>query len=901
MSRPSGTVTFLFSDIEGSTKRWERDSVAMSQSLQRHDEMMRESIEAHGGYVFKVIGDAFCAAFATAPDALAAAVHAQRALAGADFSSVDGLRVRMALHTGDAAERGGDYLGPAVNRVARLLAIGHGGQVLLSNTTADLVRDALPPELALRDLGLHGLKDLSRAEHVFQVHAPQLADSFPALRSLDALPNNLPIQLTSFVGRDEQVAEIEALLQRGPLLTVAGPGGVGKTRCALQAGADLLETFGDGVWLTDLAPLTDASLVTGAIAATLRVRPVPSRPLLETVIEFLEARRLLLIQDNCEHVIDEARGVTVELLRRCPHLRIIATSREPLNVAGEHVLRLPSLDEEASVALFADRARAADPRFALAGNSEAVRAIVTRLDGMPLAIELAAARVRVLSPMQIAQRLDERFRVLTGGDKSALPRRQALRATIDWSYDLLDERERALFRRLAIFAGTFDVAAATAVGSVPGAMDEFDVLDLLTALVDKSLVLAEPAGDEQRYRLLQSIREYGLERLRDAGEEQDAAGRHARYYAQWAAALAPLVDELEDERWKGRAVRELDNIRAMIDWALDERHDPATAITLLANLEWPEILTAPQEALGWYEQAARESDAMPSATAHARILRHAIVLAWLAGRPLADRMATAQRAVEIAKQSGDADEIAGALKNLGASYSSAGEYDAADAAFVEAYENSETLARITRNTVTRTWAAVDAHRGNMESARRRFLEVASSERPGSEAHAGVLLNLADLEYLVGSIEPARQTAARARETYAILRSPYLVLATVNLAAYALAANDLHDAGKWLREALGMRDRSGRWLVNVLDHHALLAALQGSHEPAAALLGFTDAHYRVRGEVRQQTELRGRNRLWGLLAEEYEAIELDRLTAAGAALSQEQALAIAVTISKATAH
>ncbi|HMF27284.1 MAG TPA: adenylate/guanylate cyclase domain-containing protein [Candidatus Cybelea sp.] len=899
MDRPTGTVTFLFSDIEGSTQRWERDREAMAHALERHDALMRESIESHGGYVFKVVGDSFYAAFATAPDAVAAAVRAQRALAATDFSSVEGLRVRMALHTGDAEHRGDDYFGPTVNRVARLLAIGHGGQVLLSDAAAALVTLSLSKgdEIELRDLGLHGLKDLSRAERVFQVQAPQLADSFPALRSLHALPNNLPLQLTSFVGREEEVGEIAALLKGGPLVTVVGPGGVGKTRCALHAGADALEAFGDGVWLIDLAPLADASLVTGTIAATLQVSAAPNRPLLELLIEYLASRRLLLILDNCEQVIDEARSMTVELLRRCPHLRIIATSREPFNIGGEQVLRLPSLDVPESVALFADRARSADSRFAQTReNEEPITAIVMRLDGMPLAIELAAARVRVLSPGQIAARLDERFRVLTGGDKSALPRLQTLRATIDWSYDLLEDRERSLFRRLAIFAGSFDVTAAAAIANA-GEMDELDVLDSLTALVDKSLVLAEPYGDEQRYRLLQSIREYGRERLREAGEERDAADRHARYYAQWTASLAPLVDELEDERWKLRAVPELDNIRTALDWTLTERHDPRTGITLLANLEWPEILTTPQEALRWYERAAQETDVMPSELSHARILRHAVVLAWLVGRPLADRMATAQRAVEVAKRTDDADEIARALTNLAACYYFAGDNEA-ESAFAQAYREPERLARVTRNAVLRTWAVIDVHRGNMEPARQRFLEVARSERPGSEAHASALLNLGELEFVLGSVEPAREAARRARETYAALGSAYLALVVSNLAAYALAADDLEDARRWLREALEMRDRSGRWLLNVLDHHALLAALQGNSEHAATLLGFTDALYRSRGEVREPTELRGHQRLAVLLEQAYETPDLERATAAGASLSLEQAVVIAATISRA---
>ncbi len=896
MGQPAGTVAFLFSDIEGSTQRWESDFKAMSAALKRHDTLMRQAIEAHGGYAFKVMGDAFCAAFSTAPEALAAAVRAQRALAGEDFSAVNGLRVRMALHAGDAEEREGDYFGPTVNRVARLLAIGHGGQVLVSGTAADLLRDALSSEYGLRDLGLHGLKDLSRAERVFQVLAPDLDDVFPALRSLERVPNNLPVQLTSFVGRDDEVAEVGTLLQRGPLVTLAGPGGIGKTRCALQAGGELLDGFADGVWLIDLAPIADASLVTGTIAQTLGVREAPHQALLETLSEYLATRQTLLILDNCEHLIDEARKVTVEILHRCPRLRMIATSREPFNVGGEQLLRLPSLDLTESVALFTERARSVAPRFAAAGeNVEAVTAIATRLDGMPLAIELAAARVRVLSPVQIAQRLDERFRVLTGGDRSALPRRQTLRATIDWSYDLLDDRERALFRRLSVFAGDFSVAAATEVCSLPGEIDEWDVLDSLTALVDKSLVLAETHGQEQRYRLPQSMREYGIERSREGNEERDVAERHARYYAQFAANLRPLVDELEDERWKLLCAEELDNIRAAVDWTLVRHNDPAIGIGLLTHLEWPEILTAPQEALRWYERAAQENDDMPSATAHARILRHCVSLQWLAGRPLADRKAIARRAVEIAKLGDDRDEIARALANLGACYNFGDQFAEAETAFVEAYADAESLSRPARNAVLRSWAVNDFQRGDVESARRRFSEVARSERPGSEAHASAWLNLAELEFAVGSVEAARDAARRARETYASLGSNLLILVLSNLAAYALAADDLDDAQTQLREALEIRRGSGRWLVTVLDHHALLAALQGDRERAATLLGFTDANYRARGEVRKNTERRGHERLTRLLTESVEDDELEQLRRTGAALTEEQALATAAAI------
>ncbi len=897
---PAGTVTFLFSDIEGSTQRWERNAEAMSAALQRHDALMRESIEAHGGYVFKVIGDAFCAAFVTAPDALAAAVRAQRALSASDFSSVGGLRVRMALHTGKAEDRDGDYFGQTVNRVARLLAIGYGGQVLVSGTTADLLHDSMPAEHALRDLGLHGLKDLSHAERVFQALAPQLNDVFPALRSLERLPNNLPAQLTSFVGREKEVEEIASLLARGSLVTLTGPGGVGKTRCALQAGAKLLETYSDGVWLVDLAPVSDQSLVTSTIARTLGLRETSDRPLVETITEFLARQHLLLVVDNCEHVLTEARNAIVAIAQRCPDVRIVATSREPLNVSGEHVFRLPSLGESESVALFADRAHAADARFALTeANAPFVSAIASRLDGIPLALELAAARVKVLSAQQIAARLDERFRVLTGGDRSALPRRQTLRAAIDWSYDLLEPRERVLFARLAIFAGGWSLEATAEVCGEPDGGGDWEILDSLQALADKSLVVSELVGGDRRYRMLQTMREYGLERLRGSGEAEQIAQRHARFYARWAASIAPIVDALEDEQWKHLCIAEIDNLRAAIDWTLFAHHDSATGIALLAELEWPEIVTSPQEALRWYERAAEESAAMPDATAHARILRHRSDLEWLAGRPLAQREHDALQAVEVARTANDANLAARALAILGACYRWAGRFDEAEAAFTEAYANPELLSRLNANVVLRTWAVADLQRGDIERARRRFVEVTRSERPGSEAHASALLNVGELEYAAGNIDAARDAANRARETYASLGSVYLVPVLSNLAAYAMAAGDIEDARTCLRAALEIRRGSGRWLVTVLEHHALFAALQQDHERAGRLLGFTDAKYRARGELRQNTERRGYARLWEILTAHFAAPDLEVVLIAGGRLTDEQAFAEASAIHERT--
>ncbi|HKU66877.1 MAG TPA: adenylate/guanylate cyclase domain-containing protein, partial [Candidatus Baltobacteraceae bacterium] len=414
-ARPTGTVTFLFSDIEGSTTRWDADRDAMTVAVARHDAVMRAALEAHGGYVFKTMGDAFCAAFAMAGEAAIAALDAQRALAAEDFSAVGGVRVRMAVHTGTADERDGDYFGPTVNRVARLLAVGHGGQVLVSGAAAELLRGGASGQSSLRDLGEHRLKDLAQPEHIYQLVASDVPQEFPALRSLDVLPNNLPPQLTSFVGREHVVAEIKGLIESHRLVTLVGSGGAGKTRCAIQVGAELLDGSGDGVWLVELAPAADQHFVVNAIAQALNVQEQPNRPLLDTLVAYLKRKRLLLVLDNCEHVIDEVRRVVASMLQNSLEVRILATSREPLNISGEATYRMPSLAvpdtaellraEEASrfgaVQLFVERALLSNNRFGLTEeNAPHVAEICRRLDGIPLAIELAAARVKVLSPQQ---------------------------------------------------------------------------------------------------------------------------------------------------------------------------------------------------------------------------------------------------------------------------------------------------------------------------------------------------------------------------------------------------------------------------------------------------------------------------------------------------------------------
>jgi predicted ATPase/class 3 adenylate cyclase len=529
---PVGTVTFLFTDIEGSSKLWEQYPDAMSAALAQHNALLRQVIEAHRGYIFKLWGDAVYAAFDRATDALNAAVEAQRELSRRSWGKLGSVRVRMALHTGAAEARDGDYFGPTLNRCARLLAAAHGGQILLSAATEELVRDALPPGVSLHSLGQHRLKDLQRPEHIFQVVHPDLPREFSSLRTLNAVPNNLPIQLTSFIGREREMREVKALLTQTRLLTLTGSGGCGKTRLALQVAADLLEDYPDGVWFIDLSVLTDPALVPGTVVATLGIHEEPGRPALTTLAEALKPRTLLLILDNCEHLVGACAQLAETLLQTCPNLRIVATSREALGIAGEVAWRVPSLSlpqphelahpdslaritQYEAIRLFIERAEAASSDFRVTPhNLRAIVQICQRLDGIPLAIELAAARVKALSVEQIASRLDDRFRLLTGGSRTALPRQQTLRAMMDWSYELLNERERTLFRRLSAFAGGFTLEAAEAV-CADEQIPSYEIVDLLTNLVSKSLVVFR--DEEARYKLLETVRQYARDKLLETG------------------------------------------------------------------------------------------------------------------------------------------------------------------------------------------------------------------------------------------------------------------------------------------------------------------------------------------------------------------------------------------------
>ena len=606
--RPTGTVTFLFTDVEGSTRLWEEHPDAMRDALAQHDSILEERINGAGGFIHSTAGDAYSAAFSDPLDAITAAIDAQKGLAGADWPFAERLKVRMAVHTGVAHERGDDYYGPALNRCARILSAAHGGQVVTSRGTEELVRHRLHPGVSLKDLGEHQLKDLGYPEQIFQIVAPGLDTDFADLRSLDPSKNNLPLQLTSFVGREDELRDVKKRLLDTRLLTLTGVGGSGKTRLSLQAAAESAEDFRDGVWLVELAAVSDPDKLPAWVAESLRINkgqsgvgaastPSGAVPVIEQIADYLRKRQALLILDNCEHLIAASADFATYLLRSCPDIKILATSREGLGISGETLWQVPSLEmpnrydvEELggsgadALRLFQDRAAAVNPNFEI--NSETypyVLKICRRLDGMPLAIELAAARAKSLDVARIADRLDDRFRLLTGGSRTALPRQQTLAAAVEWSYELLDEAERVFFNRLAAFRGGFTLEAAESVCS-GGIVDEFDIVDHLSSLVDKSMV-AWDSGSGDRYRLLETLRQYALGKLKDSGEADEVRTRHAQHFLALAEKAAPHLRGPEQVDWMERLEAEHENFRAAM--AFTDEHD-MTELTarMAAALHW---------------------------------------------------------------------------------------------------------------------------------------------------------------------------------------------------------------------------------------------------------------------------------------------------------------------------
>jgi predicted ATPase/class 3 adenylate cyclase len=860
MGHPTGTVTFLFTDIEGSTRLWEMRPQPMDRALQRHDALLRTAIESSGGYVFKTVGDAFCAAFSTTQAGVEAALAAQRALACAEWTEAS-IRVRMALHTGVCQERDGDYFGPAVNRTARLEAVAHGGQVVMSRATAELVRDLLPEGASLRDLGDHRLKDLSRPERVFQLDAGGLPVEFPPLRSLGAYRHNLPVPLTSFIGRSREVGELRALVDDSRLLTLAGAGGSGKTRLALQVAAEAVDRWENGVWFVDLAPLADPDLVAKGVAIAVGVREEPGRPLIDALIDGLHGRRLLVLLDNCEHLIDACAKLVDALLRSCPGVQVMATSREPLGLTGEHVYRVPSLslpptggesvDRTAAlgfeaVQLFLDRASSHNPAFVFDDdNVTLVLSVCDHLDGIPLAIELAAARLRSLSIGDIDGRLGTRFRLLTGGSRTALPRQQTLRALIDWSYELLHARDSEVLDRLSVFAGGFDLQAAEAVCASP-AVESFEVVDAIGSLVDKSLLQADPTGQAVRYRLLETIRQYTAEKLSQDPEVESVVGdSHARYFLHLAEAAAVDIVGPDQARWLRRLETEHDNLRTAITHLLEAPGRTVDALRIGTALRefWYQRGHF-SEALALFDDALDRPEAKTPSPLRVSALIAAAQMCLPRGESspaltrIEEGLAIAQRIDAPALQA-ELLDMAAWIENF-----VHGESDTASSLIDEAVD----LAR--RSGDRRVVARALGHRGgirsdldpsgarvDLEEALSRFRETGDQERV-----ANTLNSLGYLELECGDLEAGRahleEAAALARDSSTFQLSTCLQ----NLGLAAIMLGDVESALRVRAECLKLCQDLGtlREIPYNLLGVALCLTATGAMKLAAQFHGAADA-------------------------------------------------------------
>jgi predicted ATPase/class 3 adenylate cyclase len=770
---PAGTVTFAFTDIEGSTRLWETEPAAMARSLVLHNETLHAAFGHHGGAVFSTMGDGMAVAFSSAAGAVRATLEAQQALMAAPWPAETGvLKVRMGLHTdeavlrhGQAVLRDGQYVNRPLNRCARLMAAAHGGQILMSDATEALVRSQLPDGATLLDLGEHRLRDLAGRMHIFQLVHPDLPGAFPALRTLDAFPGNLPLQVSSFIGRARELKQTAAALGEAR--------GVGKTRLALQVAGQVLPRFADGAWLCELAPIRHAAGVDDAVAAVFSVTARGGQSTRDALVEFLRNKELLLVLDNCEHLLAGAAALAVVLGRSCARLVILATSREGLGIDGERLVPVPPfaapgadadletiIDAEA-VRLFVERAAAVKPDFVVtAENAAAVAAVVRRLDGVALAIELAAARVPAMTPAELARRLDRSFAVLAGGRRGAVARHQTLRAAIDWSFELLAEPEQRLLGRLAVFAGGCTLQAAEAVCSGEG-IDPGAVFELLASLVARSLVVAGESGSQSRYRLLETIREYGEERLEGAGETERWRARHAGYYAGFTRQVREHDRDRDEVFWAVRLSAEQDNLLAAWSWAVDTGNVD-TAFAILAGF-------APCEVWSSYPLLLPGAVALelPGATEHP-----GYPLALAVSAVLASFRADATGAEELSRRAADANE----------------RRDTPD------WRVEETLCAARQNIAITTGAFADAAR--------LAEQVAGLARAGGDlADASVELAIAVAARVFageapGAVPLASEALALARQ----IRAPALVASGLLAVGLAVADTDPGQSRASLRES-----------------------------------------------------------------------------------------------------
>ena len=822
---PSGVVTFLFTDVEGSTRRWEADADGMRAALAAHDEVLRGAIEAHGGWLFKHTGDGVCAAFASARAAVDAATAAQRTLQ---------LPVRMGLATGEAELRGEDYFGPVLNRAARVMAAGHGGQILLAESTANLLSG-----VDLLDLGPRRLRDLPTPVGVFQLQGPGLQTDFPPLRALDTSPGNLRPPTTSFVGREAEITEVQSTIRGHRLVTLTGVGGVGKTRLATEVAAQLADEFPDGVWLFELATVTDPAAVPDAVATVLGVIQQPGMVMADSVAAALEGRIRLLVFDNCEHLRNAAADLVETILGRSSTVRILATSREGLGLADEQLWPVPSLDfgagsDSAAVALFVERARSVSPHFALtdADEAAAVVEICRRLDGIPLGIELAASRMASMSQNEVRDRLDQRFRLLVGS-RRGLERHQTLRHAVAWSYDLLDDDEKALLDRCSVFVGGFDLQSACAIKgllNVPDVPDEFAVLDLLDALVRKSLFVADRSTGRTRFSMLETIRQFAEEQLVARGEATQVRAEHARYFAGRGTDILALWDSPRQREAYEWFAAELANLRTAFRWAADHGDlDTAGAIAGYAGLFG--YLVENNEPSAWAEELIEPARAVD----HPRLATLYVVaaLCWTRGQ-IDEAIGYAEASLHARRD----DAMAFGLDGLpGGVYILTGQHERCFAwyrAYAATNRDDRTLAR---SCLVFVQVAAGATDEAMATADGLIDAAEASGNPWELSYALLAYGFAFLESNpLAALDALRRGWVIAQDCGIRCNESYLA---GNLARLEYQHGDPVAAFEYLNKAIDNYHHSGN-TPGLRYPLALLAGFLhrlGRHEPAAPLAGF----------------------------------------------------------------
>jgi predicted ATPase/class 3 adenylate cyclase len=925
---PTGTLTFLYTDVEGSTVRWEQHPGAMKDAVERHDAILQDAVEAAKGIVFRRMGDAFCACFVLAPQALDAVLAAQRALHLERWDPrIAPFKVRMALHTGPGEVRDGDYVGPHLNRIARLLAAGYGGQVLLTSATYPLVFDTLPDGVSVRDLGEHKLKDLQHPEHLYQLVVDGLPSDFRPIKTLGTRPNNLPVQPTDFIGREREVELAQEKLTRPQvrLVTFTGPGGTGKTRLSLQVGEKMLERFQDGVFFVPLSTLNDPALVPGTIAEALGVMKGGSRPIVESLKNYLGQKEMLLILDNFEQVLGAA-GIVSEMLSGAPRLKTLVTSREVLHIYGEQEFPVPPLQlpdlhnlpplvalaRNESVHLFIERATSAKPSFELTSDyASAVAEICVRLDGLPLAIELAAARVKLLTPQAILSRLESRLKVLTGGARDLPARQQTLRATIDWSYDLLPPDERTLFCRMAVFMGgcTFEAAEAITTGqplpansassSDPLAPLDIDIFDGVASLTDKSLLRqAESAHGESRLVMLETIREYALERLEERGETSAMKRAHAHYFLRVAEECAPLIQTPRQKETLQRLEIEHDNMRAALQWSLDGGGEKEVGLRIGTALHsfW-QMRGHLSEGRRWMEGL------LPSAPERTRLRARALHAAGYVAFLMGDRpagQALLEESAAISRELGDKMGLAYANYLLGVTMAFGGDQEgrAVNSEAVELFRELGEQGKPGLVLGLMASGMLSFVRRDYSIARSTWEEYRALSREVGDPHgmaqsANYLGDVARVEGnypLAGSFYEESlslfQDQGGKSEAPAVLH---------NLGYVALAEGDYAKAVALFKESLMLHQEIGnkQGISECLTGFGALAGAQGDLARSARLFGASEALRSTIGAYMWPAEQIEWDRHLASARTKLDEVEWDRAWQEGAAMSMDAAVAYAL--------